>query len=196
MNRIITLDKLRARLALMNDVGVNGAIDSSLDAAIAHTSSLLGTDIDSGAKDDVFFIDPDTQVAINGMYTLRLTHGFVRADPGIEVYTGGTIAEVNASTDSIDGYLLNAEKGFVGVGEDLAGTYVRVSYEYGFTEDEEVPLWLQEVVLGQTVKVLTSQQIADGKPELANVLAALQKSSYEIMDRHLRSNSEAIWPLM
>lgn len=195
MNRIISATQVRERLSLTDDDGVNSAIESAIGAALTRTEAVLNTKIQAGTAEDVFFINPDSNEAFDRLYLLRLSNGFIKTTPSYSIVVGDTLSGVLTSTEQAIG-LLNPEKGFMKVEEGLQGKYVKVSYSYGFLEDDEAPAWLQEVVLGYTAKALSSQQIADGKPELSNVFAFLDTHGATIMDRHLRTSSAAIHPLV
>lgn len=201
MNRIITAAFLRDRLSLQDDDGVNAAIESAIGAALVHVESVLNTSLEVGVRSDVFFIDPGRSDAIDGLYLLRLSSGFLKTAPAAQIFYGSTLTSVLASGDAsgatgLTTYLLNAEKGFLKVPDYLSGCYVKVDYTSGFSEEDAPPEWLKEAVLTYAVKALSSQQVSDGKPELSNVFAFLDSHTGVILDRKLRTSSAAILPLV
>lgn len=193
MSRVITAEDVRKRLSLQDDPGINSAIESSLDGALARVRSLLMTELTEGTASDVFFVDSGAVVPSQGLYTLRLSNGFVKAP--VAVYVGDSLAEVMTSTTTISGHILRAEKGHLRVPVDYEGTYLRVEYTYGFDVVDEAPAWLREVVLTLTVLTLASQQISDGKSELAELIPALERNWASIMDVKTRYSTLALPPL-
>lgn len=197
MNRIIEIKTVRSRLSLPDDEGVNDAIDSAIDAALIGVSSILGTSFGLAEKEDVFFIDPSVETSVSGLYLLRLSMGFVKTTPTLKVCVGSSLEEVLSADPTPIPTLLNPEKGFLKVPDTLTDhKYVRVTYTAGFTEDEEAPDWLMEAMLGYTIKAMSSQQVSDGKPELSGTFKFLDGHSSAILDRHLRTSSSSIFPLV
>ena len=197
MIRLIDASKVRARMSLLDDDGVNASIESAIDAALIRTSSILATGFDEGTAEDLFFVDKYVQVVTNGMYLLRLSHGFVRADEDIKVYVGRTLAEAMDPLNEVPLSIKNLEKGFFYYPPEIVeGQYVRVTYSHGFLETEYAPEWLVEAILCYTAKVLSSQQIYDPKVEISGVYKFLETHAGEIIMPHLRSDSAAIYPMV
>lgn len=196
MNRIITIAKVRARLSLPDDPGINAAITSARDAAHIHLAHLLDFVLEAGVQEDTFFIDARRDVLVDGLYSLRLSSGFVGATPVAEVRVSDTLLGL-ASASPLDPatYLLLAEKGFVRVDGGCAGQYVKITYFAGIPEDSDAPEWLVEAMIGSTIKVLSQQQVQDGKQEITKVIPALNNHLSVILDPHLRFRSESIRPL-
>lgn len=193
MSRVITAEDVRKRLSLQDDPGINSAIESSLDGALARVRSLLMTDLAEGTASDVFFVDSGAVVPSQGLYTLRLSNGFVKAP--VAVYVGDSLAEAMTSTTTLPGHILRAEKGHLRVPASYAGTYLRVEYSYGLASTDTPPEWLKEVLMALTTIVLGSQQISDGKSELAELIPALERHWTSIMDTKLRYSTLALPPL-
>jgi len=194
MNKVITASEVRTRLALTDDEGVNAAINSAIGAALVRTEAVLGTLLQVGTASDVFFIDPHVDVATRGTFVLKLSNGLAKQQ-GMVITYSGTLEGLSDSPDAVQAFVVQEERGFVFIPEALSGNFIRVVYSYGLAESDEAPSWLKEAVLCYTAKVLSSQQISDGKPELSNAFAFLDQHGSTIIDRHLRSNSDAILPL-
>lgn len=193
MSRVITAEDVRKRLSLNDDPGINSAIESSLDGALARVRSLLMTELTRGTASDVFFVDPGAVVPAQSLYTLRLSNGFVKAP--VSVYVGYSLAGVMTSTLQLNDHVLRAEKGHLRVPAGYEGTYLRVEYTYGFLPSDTPPGWLKEVVMALTTIVLGSQQISDGKSELAELIPALERHWTSIMDVKTRYSALALSPL-
>lgn len=193
MSRVIEVSSVRTRLSLQDDEGINDAISSALDGALARLSSVLATSFDREEHTDVFYLDPAACTSVAGLVGLRLSNGFVQGP--ITVVSGDSLAEVLTGGSSETVFLLNAEKGHVKVPDALSGKYVRVSYESGFSDGDEAPAWLKEVVLAHTIMVMSSQQISDGQAELSKVVPVVEKHSTDTLDRHLRNGSLLVYPL-
>lgn len=183
-------------MSLPDDTGINEAITSARDAALIHLAHLLGFALEAGVYSDTFFIDPRRDVAVDGLYSLRLSSGFVGSVPPVEVRAASSLLGLAAASLIPSGeFLLLAEKGFVRVPETLGQTYVRVTYYAGISEDAVAPAWLSEAMIGSTIKVLSQQQVQDGKQEITKVIPALNQHLSVILDPHLRYRSESISPL-
>lgn len=191
MSVVIKIEDVRSRLALPDDEGVNGAIQSAMESAHVQVSALLMTELGPGGHTDYFWIDSEVHSAVDGFYTLRLTNGFVKTITS--VLSG---LSTDGLTDTVTGYLLNKERGWVKVPENYADTYLKVDYSFGLADYSECPPWLKEVVIGLTIKTMSAQQISDGKPELSSVAASVDKVVGPILDRRLRVGSMTISPLV
>lgn len=196
MADLITSADVEGRLGItVSDGGVIASITSAMAAAKVQLGSLLNTDFNQGNKSDLFYLNPATAVADDGHYLMRLSNGFVDLGEVFSVIPGDTIsAALNGSTEFED-YLLEVEKGFVRVPESFAGSYFRVNYGYGFDAPDSVPDWLKEAAIVETIRVLATQQISDGKPELSNLLPELERQSRTILARRGRSKSSSIAPM-
>lgn len=190
MSRVITAEDVRKRLSLQDDTGINSAIESSLDGALVRVSTLLMTNLPEGTAQDVFFVDPTSAVAHQGLHTLRLSNGFVQAP--VSCYVADTLEGVLTSTDQLTGTILRAEQGHLRVPEQYTKRFIRVDYGYGFVTNEPVPGWLKEVVMSLTILIMASQQISDGKSELAELIPSMERHWTGIMDTKLRFSSLAI----
>ena len=194
MNKVITAGEVRTRLSLMDDEGVNAAISSAIGAALVHTESLLQTNLQAGTAEDIFFIDPLVDSAVRGTYLLRLSNGFVK-QAGMTLRSAATLSDMQAASDAVAAFVVMEERGFISVDESLSGSFLKVNYSFGFGDSDDAPAWLKDVVLSYTAKVLSSQQIADGKPELSNIFSFLDRHGSAVLDRHLRSHSDSILPI-
>lgn len=193
MSRVIDTSAVRSRLSLQDDEGINDAISSALDGALARLSSVLATSFDRAVREDTFFLDPAACTSVAGLVGLRLSNGFVQGT--ILVESGDSLAQVLTGGATEEVFLLNPEKGHVRIPDSLMGSYVRVTYTSGFDDGDEVPAWLKEVVLTQTIIVMASQQISDGQAELSKVVPVVEKHSTDTLDRHLRNGSLLVYPL-
>lgn len=192
-SRIITVKDVRSRLSLPDDEGVNNSIKSCLNAALVRVSAMLRTGLNKVSLVNVFYVDGGIEVSKAGMFTLKLTRGFVQAAHEMNVAVGSTVEDVMVvGGESITGYF-DIERGWVlvNVGQVL-GKYVRVTCTCGFGDSDEPPDWLKEVVLALTIKMLTSQQISDGKAELSNAVPVLDQHILSILDAHKQSSSIGI----
>lgn len=193
MSRVITAEDVRKRLSLQDDDGINSAIESSLDGALVKVSSLLLTSLPEGTATDVFYVDADYAIAHQGLYTLRLSNGFVNGP--VTCFVSDSVSGVMTSTSQVDGPILLAEKGHLRVPEGYAGRYLRVEYAYGFGVGDPAPEWLKEILITLTTLIMASQQISDGKSELAELIPAMERHWSGIMDTKLRYAATTIPPL-
>ena len=195
MISLISAKDVRNRLALPDDEGINASIKSCIVGATLRASSLLQTDFDPIRMLSVFFISEQIEVANGGLYTLRLVNGF--AAEGMTVRVGDTFEEMIAGGGTILGTdYFNLEKGWVYVlKSDTVGKYVSVLADHGFISSATIPEWLKEVVLGLTIKMLSFQQVSDGKPTLSNIIPTLDQHIFSLVDNHKRSGSICISPV-
>lgn len=202
MHRIISLDKIRSRMSLREDDGITATLESALDAALVRVSTLLNTSFDYGARTDFFFVDVNQSLPRGGLYTLRTREGFLRTDTLVTLTSASSLSEVTVGEYSETPFIVDHERGWVKVPVEGCSPFLRLDYSHGFKEvtatspQEEAPSWLQEVVLGNVVRFLFSQQVSDGQGVSTEVLAFLEKFGCEVLDKHLRSSSETITPLI
>lgn len=198
MHPIISTELVRTRLALRDDEGVNLAVTSAIQAAVVRVGALLLTGFDYGAGSDLFYAESGKVVPGRGnLLTFRTKNGFLRQLPLVRVYAASSLdAVLTTSSGEVRPVLFDAERGHVKIPVESVGPYFRVDYEYGFKPDEEAPAWLQEVVLGNAVRFLFSQQISDGQAKLTEVMTFLEKTGCEILDRHLRTSTDTLVPLV
>lgn len=193
-NMLISPSAVLSRLNLQDDDGVVAAVKSALAGSVIFIQEALQTAIDEGEAEDFFFIDPVVHMAVAGTYVLKLSNGFVKKG-SVKVFVGDSLPEVQLTATETQPLRVIYERGFVRVSLDCVSQYLRVTYEYGFSEDEEVPLWLQEAATSYTIKLLSSQQLSDEKPELNTIYKFIDAHAGTILTGHLRSMSESILPL-
>lgn len=191
MSRVIELSAVRARLSLPDDEGINDAIDSALDAALVTVENVLSTGIAKDVAEDVFFIDSAIHLSVAGLYTLRLTNGFVDKD-SVVVKCAYNLRDLEDDNEEVTEFIVKAERGWIRLPADYRNSYIKAEYEHGFEEGDEVPSWLHEVVLGLTISTMSQQQINDGQAELSNVIPVIDRNLAQIMDKRLRTRSECI----
>lgn len=190
-NSLISVSQIRGRLNLSDDEGVNMAIASAMTATLPYLQEVLQTGFDASSSEDVFFIDPVVHVTSSGTYVLKLKNGFVKK-ASVKMAVADTLEGLQTTAkDLLPSFVLD-EKGFVRVPDRFIGMYVAVAYDYGFTEDDEAPLWLQEAAISYTIKVLSSQQVGDGKPQLSEIFKFIDAHGSTILSGKLRSMSESI----
>lgn len=192
MAKLISIKQVRDRLTLADDEGINAAIKSAIEGATIMLGTTLSTDLDSGSADELFFIDSVIEDSQGGFYILCLGNGFVKSNPSVAVYAGVTLDDAMASSAVITPTRIDYEKGFIMVPDTLADQYIRVVYTYGFLDTEKGPKWLQECMVCYTAKVLSSQQITDGKPELNPIFKFLEQHVGSILVSRLRISSLSI----
>lgn len=194
MPLIIATSDVRNRMGLIEDDGVEKSILSALDAAVVYVEARIKTSLraSAAAVSEVFFLNPDTCVARDGLYTLILQNGFVHS--GTVITASESLADaLSSSSQPVGTSIVNMEQGRVRIPEDYSGQYVTVSYSYGFEEDDEsAPSWLKECILSCTSRALAYQQISDGKPELSNVFDQLEPHIESILLSKARYVAEAI----
>ena len=195
MVSLISAKDVRNRLALPDDEGINASIKSCIVGATLRASSLLQTDFDPVRILSIFFVSEQIEVATAGLYTLRLVNGFAADDMVVSV--GDTFEEMVAGGgESLETEYYNLEKGWVHIlKSDTAGKYVSVLANYGFSPSDMVPEWLREIVIGLTIKMLSFQQVSDGKPTLSNAVPTIDQHVYALVDSHSRSCSTCISPV-
>lgn len=192
MSRVIDVSDVRDRLSLPDDDGVNASIDSALSGALAQVSSLLDTSFGLASREDYFYLDPLVCVPVAGMVTLRLSNAFVQGS--VEVSSGESLQDLRTSPRDEEALLVLPETGKVKVSDGLIGQYLRVVYEAGFGITTPIPEWLKEAMIVNTIKIMATQQISDGKPELSKLLPVLTSQSATLLDRHLRGGV-VVYPL-
>lgn len=190
-NSLITASMVRDRLGLPDDEGVNAAIKSAMVATRPFLMEALQTGLDAGSAEDVFFIDPLVHMAVGGLYVLRANNGFLKKAT-VKVGMSDTLLGLQTTALDLAIFYVSEEKGFIKVPDLLLGKYVKVAYDYGFRDDDEVPEWLQEAALSYTIKVLSAQQVGDNKPSLSEVYKFIDSHGSYLLGGRLRVASESI----
>lgn len=191
MVRLIEASKVRSRLSLPDDDGINEAIASAIDATLPSLRAVLQTEFDAGTSTDLFFIDPEIHRPIGGFYTLKARNGFMKK-ASVKVGFALTVDGLQSIAPTITPAIIIDEKGFVRIEEAYVSNYVKLEYDFGFTDDDEIPAWLQEVAISYVAKVLSLQQVGDQKPALTNLYKFIDLHGGGILDAHLRVMTEAI----
>lgn len=199
MTKLISTKQVRDRLSLQDDEGINTAIRSAMTSAEVRMSAILSTTLTYGTSEDLFYVEEGMELRVANNYILRLKKGFIKTTPAPIVYVGDSLASLLpvVGITPVAPLIIDYEKGFILLDKlVVTGKYVRVDYHYGFDSLSVIPDWVQEVMIGFTAKVLSSQQIADGKPELSNVFSFLDNQSEVILVPKMRSRSAAIMPIL
>lgn len=191
MNRLVTIEKIRSRMTMADDPGINAALDSCLDAAIVRLNSVFNTSFDRGMATDLFYIDAASDTPVRGFYALKLSHGFLREAEPVTVCIGDTLEAsqgdmVDPVTIFSEGFVVDHEKGYILVPVSAGSKYLAVAYTYGFEEEEEVPLWLQELATLYTVEALVAHQSSDARKGLPDIKTALRRAEKDTLSPHLR----------
>lgn len=201
--KLVKVDAMLARLSLPSgDAQLEAALDSAIRAASPALEATLQTKFDYGERTHVFHLNPLTTEVRGGLITLKLGTGFMvtdGADAPLVVYADTAKDSLQSTAQELvadDGYFAEPEKGFVKVSEDLLGKFVRVTYHSGFNETDEVPEWLSEACIAYSVRVLSTQQIGDPKPELGKVFKFMADHGTIITDGHLRLCPYAVLPVL
>ena len=195
MTSIVVAKDVRARLSLPDDEGINNSIKSCIIGATIRASSLLKTDFESQVRRSIFYVDPRFEVSKGGLYVFRLVNGFVKTNVEVNVYVGDSFEDASTG-EVLENVYVDYEKGWVLLlAESVEGKYVCIEAGFGFDAINVAPDWLKEIILGLTIKMLSSQQISDGKPQLSNVVPVLDQHVLALVDDHKRSSSICISPL-
>lgn len=192
MHRLIVASQVRARLNLPDDLEVNNSIESAIDATLPALKAVLATGFDHGTKSDLFFVNSSIYRPTNGLYLLKLSNGFVRLDPLPQVFVADTLEAVQLTATPVSGFLSTPERGWLQVSEEYAKKYLRVTYDYGFLAQEGVPDWLSEAAISYVAKILSTQQLTQGKPDLSEIYKFLEGHVAILISSHLRNSSLAI----
>lgn len=191
MVRLIEVKQVRSRLSLPDDSGINAAITSAIDAALPSLRSTLQTEFDAGSSTDLFFIDPEVHRAIAGFYTLKARNGFLKTD-SVLFATATSFSDLQSTAPILVPSILLEEKGFVRISDEYSGKYVKLVYDFGFAESDDIPEWLIEVAISYVSKVLSAQQVGDQKTPITEIYKFVDLHGGGILDSRLRVMSEAI----
>ena len=195
---LIDASIVRDRLNLKDDIGINKSIESSILAAEAWVAAFLGTEILFGAKKDIFHLEPGVGGEAYGHFQLALSGQYVLSSEGSEpvVYTSDTFEEALPDTaEIITPATIEYTRGIVRLSVDYTSRYIRIDYNHGFQDGGAIPAWLTETLLGYTVKMLASQQIADGKPQLSNIFPVLDSHLKSILTGKFRVGTNYFFPI-
>lgn len=204
MVNLITSEDVRLRLHLPDDSEVGNIIDASILGAMPMVEGILRTQFDPGDAVDLFRVE-EGSLTRDGTYHFMLRNGFVS---DVVVSSGSSVTE---QTDPETILRVDAERGIVVINSissvvqgpygyrsmsnsPIFPYYFKVEYHYG-VDESEVPVWLKEVLVAQTVQLMSTQQINDEKPELNQIFNIIKNHGIALVDRHLRKDGFALRPI-
>lgn len=201
--KLVKVDDMLMRLSLPDgDAQLESALDSAIRAASPALEATLQTKFDYAEHTHVFHLNHLVTEVRGSMVTLKLGNGFV--------VTEGADSPVVVCADTMQGvlqstaqglvlgtdYFVDAVNGFIRVHDEFLDKYVRVTYHSGFNGTEEVPEWLSEACISYAIRVLSTQQIGDPKPELGKVFQFMSSHGTTITDGHLRLCPYSVLPVL
>lgn len=199
---LTTVADVAQRLSLnAGDSGIAATISSAINAATPALESLLRTQFDKGKATDLFYVDPESVHPVTGFVWLKLSRGFISS--AINCKFSGTLAGLSSGV-VFTPIVSVLDRGHLMLGPDQLGKFVSVAYSYGFSDsttddgvvpDATVPEWLQEVAINYAIKIMSTQQVGDPKPELSEVYKFVDQHAANILNEHLRNKNGAISPL-
>lgn len=192
MVELITLEDLCLRLSLPVDAGLSSAFDSAFKGAYVALESILNQSFAYADHTDLFRIDGQIYEPTNGLYKLRLSHGFVDVTT-LALSTSDKLTSGWVAAPDLE-LLLSSEKGFLELEESLCGKCVRVEYSAGIKDGDPIPGWLAEVALAKTISLMATTQLMDDKPQLTPIINGIKSHAASVLDRHLRTGIRLIPP--
>lgn len=201
MFSLISNEDVRTRLRLPTDDGVVAMLDATIPAASPYLEAATQSKFDKQSRTDYFYVNPSVDLSYGGVFVLKLSSGFVRSDTDIVVNHSDQLMDLQSIALSISTAAplrIDMERGFVYLSESYVAypTYVRVDYDCGFGDTEEVPQWLQEAALCQVIRALSAIQINDGQPELSDAYKYMLSQQTVILDSHSRTMSRSVRALL
>jgi hypothetical protein len=167
MNFLITLEELKARMGINPDLSSSDeALYSGMIASHLRVQAEMETLFDEGTSTDVFLLDPTYNgVVPDRMFRLKLRNGFLSAAPTIT--TGPALTTIPQDQLAVDSAstMVDLQRGLVKVDQQYSGQYVTVSYQYGFAEGADVPVWLKEALIGYVPLLLNFSSITNNNAE-------------------------------
>lgn len=136
--------------------GASATILSAISSAQTFVQSLYDTVLPLQDLLCLFYVDSEafSGLAPNGFHRLMLTSAFVKASPAPVLTFGKTRAACINVMPTSD-YLIDSVKGIVKVEEKYSENYVQFVGKTGFIgADDNVPTWLQEVILAYVPKAM------------------------------------------
>jgi len=182
--RLATVESLYEIIGGTGTQQAKSRMAAYLRRASDQLEAFLNTSFLKTSYDDLFFIDPQRPYHRGDYISLGLTAGWVRLDASPLVITAyGDYASALAKVGGdvlVDGVGTWLGKGEVKLyNKDLIGSYIRVSYEAGFTEKvnstysdtevnttlpaDKIPSWLHTAALGVAEHFYEINSISDEK---------------------------------
>lgn len=132
---------------------IGDALNIALDAVTSELEKKIRTSFPEATRYDIF--RAKHQEVDIGLYEYhwRLANGFVVEDEDFTVKVASSMADLTtaAATDITDDCIINKEKGLVSYIGAALGTFVRIDYTSGFTDNgdvyEDVPDWLEKAAI-------------------------------------------------
>lgn len=193
---LTTDTRVRDRFALKEDDGIVAAITAAILGVSPYFEQVLNTPFDLAQYDDIFFLDSNYHRKESSFYILRTKAGFLIPGSAV-VFQGDSLKEVREATNPIpaDELLILDEKGFISVPEEYENKFLRVKYNAGFDDVDDLPDWLQEAAVSYCGVLLTHHQVGDEKAELTTIIKNLKDHVAVILQAHVRTKSAAINPI-
>lgn len=180
---------IRTRLQLEDLNEVNDVLKSSILGATPRLEALLKTTFDKGSAEDYFFVGPEHSPK-GGSYRFLLAKGFLCPTPARVVSVGDSAEALTAYAGPV---VFDDERGFMSLMDSprgaLVGKFIKVTYDYGFLSQKEVPAWLQEVFVSYAARVVGMVAVNDKKAQIDSTLAFVDTHAAGILDAHLRTGS-------
>lgn len=187
MKFIIDLGLVRDRLSLDNRAEVNAVLESALSGAVANVESVLDSSFSWSRRVDYHAVNGGFSTK-NGVVSLRMSSGMVSSSADYLPKVSSAESMFGPLESVITG-VWDYERGTFSYPDTQQHKFVASEYYSGFLDKKQVPSWLQEVLITETVKVLSMQAVNDRPPELDKVSQYINRHAATILDRHLRVGS-------
>lgn len=204
MDLFVTAEDVRNRMGLDGSILDNTEmLDSAILGAQHEAANMLMTDLQltPDPVTDTFVLDPDLHsgYSIAGLYKLFLTRGFLRLDlltPTVEV-SSSSLPTSDAEWTQLNSYdyMLHHEKGLVFLPRKSFYTnkLCRVTYKAGYQTSsetpDEIPSWLQEMVIGLAPVIFNIGPTTKRNPEAEPIWRKAHAHALNTAALHLRDRS-------
>jgi len=173
-------------MALNLEDQLTPTITNAIIKATVKVESLLGTSLSPGAATEWFQPDSDLYTGVTPFDSLSLKtkHMFLTPTPPVVV----TVVQGDPIVIAPADLVVDLEQGIVRVPKGYSGYKVKVSYQYGFGGDVEVPTPIKQAILVATGMVFRGSQVTTDaavettKPMTTGLLM-------EMLDRYMKRGS-------
>lgn len=159
-------------------------ISSAIAKATTRVAAELGTALEAGSAEEVFYLDTDlfSGITPNGLLSMRLRNLFLSGAPTL--YYRESLADPYTLIDETTVFY-DSELGVVKVPLDYSDMYVKVVYSYGFTTPTSVVPAVKQSILSIAPLIFRASQITTEAADAPRSNEALDLSK-GLLGRYLR----------